>query len=177
MAKSAKGQRKIYVTADNGDEKEYSVPRGIHVNVQEGERLRAGDPLMDGPLNPHDILAVLGEKELQAYLVNEIQEVYRLQGVAISDKHIEVIVRQMLRWVRIDEVGDTNFLLEQQVDRFRFREENERVLGNGGPPGYRPSAAAGHHQGIALHRQLHLRRQLPGDDARLDRSQHQRRCR
>ena len=124
----AKGQRKIYVTADNGDEKEYSVPRGIHVNVQEGERLRAGDPLMDGPLNPHDILAVLGEKELQAYLVNEIQEVYRLQGVAISDKHIEVIVRQMLRWVRIDEVGDTNFLLEQQVDRFRFREENERVL-------------------------------------------------
>ena len=133
-AKSAKGQRKIYVTADNGDEKEYSVPRGIHVNVQEGERLRAGDPLMDGPLNPHDILAVLGEKELQAYLVNEIQEVYRLQGVAISDKHIEVIVRQMLRWVRIDEVGDTNFLLEQQVDRFRFREENERVLANGGRP-------------------------------------------
>ena len=130
----AKGQRKIYVTADNGDEKEYSVPRGIHVNVQEGERLRAGDPLMDGPLNPHDILAVLGEKELQAYLVNEIQEVYRLQGVAISDKHIEVIVRQMLRWVRIDEVGDTNFLLEQQVDRFRFREENERIVREGGRP-------------------------------------------
>ena len=130
----SKGQRKIYVTADNGDEKEYSVPRGIHVNVQEGERLRAGDPLMDGPLNPHDILAVLGEKELQAYLVNEIQEVYRLQGVAISDKHIEVIVRQMLRWVRIDEVGDTNFLLEQQVDRFRFSEENEKVLQNGGRP-------------------------------------------
>ena len=77
---------------------------------------------------------MLGEKELQAYLVNEIQEVYRLQGVAISDKHIEVIVRQMLRWVRIDEVGDTNFLLEQQVDRFRFREENERVLANGGRP-------------------------------------------
>jgi len=130
----AKGQRKIYITADNGDEKEYSVPRGIHVNVQEGERLRAGDPLMDGPLNPHDILAVLGEKELQAYLVNEIQEVYRLQGVAISDKHIEVIVRQMLRWVRIDEVGDTNFLLEQQVDRFRFREENERIVREGGRP-------------------------------------------
>ena len=130
----AKGQRKIYVTADNGDEKEYSVPRGIHVNVQEGERLSAGDPLMDGPLNPHDILAVLGEKALQAYLVNEIQEVYRLQGVAISDKHIEVIVRQMLRWVRIDEVGDTSFLLEQQVDRFRFTEENERVLNAGGRP-------------------------------------------
>ena len=127
----AKGQRKIYVTADNGEEKEYSVPRGIHVNIQEGERLSAGDPLMDGPLNPHDILNVLGEKLLQAYLVNEIQEVYRLQGVTISDKHIEVIVRQMLRWVRIEDVGDTNFLLEQQVDRFRFNEENERVLALG----------------------------------------------
>ncbi|WP_263334066.1 DNA-directed RNA polymerase subunit beta' [Acidicapsa dinghuensis] len=129
-----KGQRRIYVTADNGEEREYSVPRGTHVNVQEGERLSAGDPLMDGPLNPHDILAVLGEKQLQAYLVNEIQEVYRLQGVAISDKHIEVIVRQMLRWVRIEDVGDTNFLLEQQVDRFRFNEENERVLTQGARP-------------------------------------------
>ncbi len=127
VRRSRKGQRKIYVTADNGEEKEYSVPRGIHVNVQEGERLKAGEPLMDGPLNPHDILAVLGEKELQGYLVNEIQEVYRLQGVTISDKHIETIVRQMLRWVKIEEVGDTSFLLEQQVDKFRFRNENERV--------------------------------------------------
>jgi DNA-directed RNA polymerase subunit beta' len=130
----AKGQRKIYVVADDGTEKEYSVPRGIHVNMQEGERIRAGEQLMDGPLNPHDILAVLGEKELQAYLVNEIQEVYRLQGVAISDKHIEVIVRQMLRWVKIEDVGDTNFLLEQQIDKFRFREENERVIALGGKP-------------------------------------------
>jgi DNA-directed RNA polymerase subunit beta' len=130
----SKGQRKIYVTADNGTEKEYSVPRGVHINVQEGERVRAGEPLMDGPLNPHDILAVLGEKELQAYLVNEIQEVYRLQGVNISDKHIETIVRQMMRWVKVEDVGDTNFLLEQQVDKFRFREENERVIAQGGKP-------------------------------------------
>ena len=115
-------------SADNGTEKEYSVPRGVHINVQEGERVRAGEPLMDGPLNPHDILAVLGEKELQAYLVNEIQEVYRLQGVNISDKHIEVIVRQMMRWVKVEDVGDTQFLLEQQVDKFRFHEENERVI-------------------------------------------------
>ena len=129
-----KGQRKIYITADNGDEREYSIPRGIHVNVQEGERLRAGEALMDGPLNPHDILAVLGEQELQRYLVNEIQEVYRLQGVAISDKHIEVIVRQMLRWVKIEDVGDTNFLLEQQIDRFRFNQENDRVIATGGRP-------------------------------------------
>jgi DNA-directed RNA polymerase subunit beta' len=129
-----KGQRRVYVVADNGTEKEYSVPKGVHINVQEGERLRAGEPLMDGPMNPHDILAVLGEKELQAYLVNEIQEVYRLQGVTISDKHIEVIVRQMMRWVKVEDVGDTTFLLEQQVDKFRFREENEKVIANGGRP-------------------------------------------
>jgi len=130
----AKGQRKVYVTADNGQEEEYSVPRGVYVNVQEGERLRAGDALIDGPRNPHDILEVLGERELQMYLVNEIQEVYRLQGVSISDKHIETIVRQMLRWVKIEEVGDTNFLLEQQIDRFRFNNENQRVLIEGGRP-------------------------------------------
>jgi len=130
----SKGQRKIYVTADNGTEKEYSVPRGVHINVQEGERVKAGEPLMDGPLNPHDILAVLGEKELQSYLVNEIQEVYRLQGVNISDKHIETIVRQMMRWVKVEDVGDTSFLLEQQTDKFRFREENEKVISNGGRP-------------------------------------------
>jgi DNA-directed RNA polymerase subunit beta' len=130
----SKGQRKIYVTADNGTEKEYSVPRGVHVNVQEGERVRAGEPLMDGPLNPHDILAVLGEKELQAYLVNEIQEVYRLQGVNISDKHIEVIVRQMMRWRKVEDVGDTRFLLEEQIDKFQFTEENDRVIREGGRP-------------------------------------------
>jgi DNA-directed RNA polymerase subunit beta' len=130
----AKGQRKIYVVSDDGTEREYSVPRGVHINVQEGERVRAGEPLMDGPLNPHDILAVLGEKELQGYLVNEIQEVYRLQGVTISDKHIEVIVRQMMRWVKVEDVGDTGFLLEEIVDRFRFRAENETAITNGGKP-------------------------------------------
>ena len=134
-----KGQRKIYITSDTGEEREYSVPRSIYVNVQEGEKLRAGDKLFDGPLNPHDVLAVLGEQELQRYLVNEIQEVYRLQGVAISDKHIETIVRQMLRWVKIDEVGDSNFLMEQQVDRFRYNAERERVINaNGRPPLGRP---------------------------------------
>ena len=130
-----KGLRKILVVPDEGgDAREYSLPRGVHVNVQEGDRVRAGEPLMDGPRNPHDILAVLGERELQAYLVNEIQEVYRLQGVGINDKHIEVIVRQMMRWVKIEEVGDTEFLIEEQVDKFRFQEENERVLAQGGMP-------------------------------------------
>src|SRR5678810_798083 len=134
----SKGQRKMYVVADNGTEKEYSVPRGVNINVQEGERVKAGEPLMDGPLNPHDILAVLGEKQLQSYLVNEIQEVYRLQGVNISDKHIEVIVRQMMRWIKIEDVGDTEFLVDEQVDKFRFQEENERVKKNGKPASGRP---------------------------------------
>jgi DNA-directed RNA polymerase subunit beta' len=130
-----KGMRKILVVPDDGGEpREYSLPRGVHVNVQEGDRVTAGEPLMDGPRNPHDILAVLGEKELQAYLVNEIQEVYRLQGVGINDKHIEVIVRQMMRWVKVEDVGDTEFLIDEQVDKFRFNEENERVLTNGGQP-------------------------------------------
>ena len=130
-----KGQRKIIIVPEDGGEpREYSLPRGVHVNVQEGERVRAGEPLMDGPSNPHDILSVLGEKALHAYLVNEIQEVYRLQGVNINDKHIEVIVRQMMRWVKIEDVGDTEFLIEEQVDRFRFMEENERVIQAGGRP-------------------------------------------
>jgi DNA-directed RNA polymerase subunit beta' len=130
----SKGQRKVLVVGDDGTEKEYLVPRGVHVTVQEGERLRAGEQLMDGPLNPHDILNVLGEKELQKYLVDEIQEVYRLQGVTISDKHIETITRQMMRWMKVEDTGDTQFLLEQQVDKFRFREENERVIREGGRP-------------------------------------------
>ena len=124
----AKGKRKLIITGDDVEEREYDIPRGTHINVQEGDRVRAGEALMDGPLNPHDILRVLGMQRLQEYLVNEIQEVYRLQGVNINDKHIEVIVRQMLRWVKIKEVGDTDFLLEEQVDRFRFTDENERGL-------------------------------------------------
>jgi DNA-directed RNA polymerase subunit beta' len=127
LGEISKGKRKLIVTGDDAEERDYDIPRGTHINVQEGDRVRAGEALMDGPLNPHDILRVLGMQRLQEYLVNEIQEVYRLQGVNINDKHIEVIVRQMLRWVKIKEVGDTDFLLEEQVDRFRFTDENERV--------------------------------------------------
>jgi DNA-directed RNA polymerase subunit beta' len=129
-----KGQRKIYVVSDDGQEREYSLPRGVHINVQEGERVSAGDPLMDGPRDPHDILAIRGEKELQKYLVNEIQEVYRLQGVNINDKHLETIVRQMMRWVRVEDIGDTEFLPEEVVDRFKFRAENDRVIEADGRP-------------------------------------------
>ncbi len=130
----SKGQRKIYVVGEDGEEREYSLPRGTHINVQEGERVEAGDPLMDGPRNPHDILDVRGEKELQKYLVNEIQEVYRLQGVNINDKHLETITRQMMRWVRIEDIGDTEFLPEEVVDKFKFRAENQRVIEAGGRP-------------------------------------------
>ena len=122
-----KGQRKIFVIADNKEEREYSLPRGVHINVQQGERVRAGEPLMDGPRDPHDILAILGEKELQKYLVNEIQEVYRLQGVNINDKHLEVIVRQMMRWIKVEQVGDSELLLEEVLDKFRFRKINQML--------------------------------------------------
>jgi DNA-directed RNA polymerase subunit beta' len=130
----AKGMRKVMVQSDSGEAREYLLPKGVHVNVQENERVRAGEALMDGPINPHDILAVLGQEALQDYLVNEIQEVYRLQGVTISDKHIEVIVRQMLRWVKVEDPGDADFLVEDQVDKFRFQSENEKVLERGGRP-------------------------------------------
>ena len=129
-----KGMRKVLVESDMGDTREYLVPRSIHINVQEGERVRAGDPLIDGAINPHDVLQVLGEKELQRYMTDKIQEVYRSQSVAINDKHIEVIVRQMMRSVKIEEVGDTEFLIDEQVDRWKFQEENERVVAAGGTP-------------------------------------------
>ncbi len=136
MGPGPKGQRKVTIVPDEAGNasEEYLIPRGVHINVQESERVKAGDPLMDGPRDPHDILKVLGDRELQKYLVNEIQEVYRLQGVNINDKHIEVIVRQMMRWVRIEDVGDTEFLHDDVVDRFRFLDENERVIGQGGTP-------------------------------------------
>src|SRR5881409_784018 len=131
MGGFVKGMRKIVIRADNAEMKEYLIPRGKHISVHEGDRVRAGEALMDGSPNPHDYLAVLGDRELQRYLVNEVQEVYRLQGVTINDKHIEIIVRQMLRRVRIEEVGDTEFVVGELVDKFGFQEENDRVLAQG----------------------------------------------
>jgi DNA-directed RNA polymerase subunit beta' len=130
-----KGMRKVLVNNKMGDVKEYFIPKGKHVNVHEGDWVRAGEPLMDGSANPHDILDVLGPNELQKYLVDEVQDVYRLQGVTINDKHIEIIVRQMLRKVRIEDPGDTEFLPGSQVSKMLFDEENERVLAKGGQPG------------------------------------------
>jgi DNA-directed RNA polymerase subunit beta' len=114
--------------------KEYLIPHGKHLNVYKGDRVFAGQQLIDGPVVLQDILRVSGEKKLQEYLVNEVQEVYRLQGVSINDKHIEVIVRQMLKKVRIEDAGDTEFLIGQHVDKVRFHEENQRVLKKKGKP-------------------------------------------
>ena len=132
--KDSKGKRKIIVTPEIGDPGEYLIPKGKHISVHEGDFIHAGEELVDGSSNPHDILRVLGSKELSKYLVDEVQEVYRLQGVKINDKHIETIVRQMLRKVQIKDVGDTSFLIDDQIDRWAFEIENDKVLAAGGEP-------------------------------------------
>jgi DNA-directed RNA polymerase subunit beta' len=132
FGKDTKGKRKVVVTSDTGKSFEYLIPKGKNITVHEGDFIRAGEPLMDGAANPHDILRVLGEKALAKYLVDEIQEVYRLQGVKINDKHIETIVRQMLRRVRITDSGDTMFLHDEQVEKHVLDAENERVAASGG---------------------------------------------
>ncbi len=134
FGKDTKGKRKIIITPEVGEPKEYLIGKGRHLAVNEGDYIKAGEPLMDGPINPHDILRVLGEKALAKYLVDEVQEVYRLQGVKINDKHIEVIVRQMLRKVKIKEVGDTTFLPGEQIDKLVFESENQKVMQTGGAP-------------------------------------------
>ncbi len=132
FGKDVKGKQRVIVTPEIGEQREYLIPKGKAVAVREGEYVKAGEALMDGPTSPHDILAVLGEKALSSYLVNEVQEVYRLQGVSINDKHIEVIVRQMLRKIQITDPGDTKFLAGEQVEKYSLVEENERVLQEGG---------------------------------------------
>ncbi|MBP9561566.1 MAG: hypothetical protein KBE27_07100, partial [Syntrophorhabdaceae bacterium] len=134
FGKMLKGKREIIVTPERGEPRKYSIPRGKHIIVHEGDYVRAGEPLMDGPVNPHDVLSIQGVKELARYLVNEIQEVYQLQGVKINDKHIEVIVRQMLKRVRIKDVGDTNFIIDEPVEQWVFEEENKKVIERGGKP-------------------------------------------
>ncbi|MBI3324976.1 MAG: DNA-directed RNA polymerase subunit beta' [Candidatus Omnitrophica bacterium] len=129
-----KGQRRIIIKSASGMTKEYLIPHGKHLNVYKGDLIESGQPLTDGPIVPQDILRVCGERVLQEYLLNEIQEVYRSQGVKINDKHIEVIARQMLRKVRIDEPGDTEFLIGMQIDKARFIEENERIKKQGKKP-------------------------------------------
>jgi len=133
FGKDKGGKRRVLLSPEDGSEvHEFLVPKLRHLQVREGDQVRAGEKLMDGPANPHDILAVLGEKALATYLLDQIQEVYRLQGVKINDKHIEAIIRQMMRRVKILEPGDTNFLAEDHVERKLFRQENQRVSALGG---------------------------------------------
>lgn len=132
---TVKNKRKILIKDDKNDVlKEYQIPTTKFLRVQDGDWIKRGEKVDDGPVDPHEILEVKGHKELQKFLVNEILEVYRLQGVSINDKHIEIIVRQMLRKVKITDPGDTNFVIEQIVDRFDFKDENDRVVQEGGKP-------------------------------------------
>ncbi len=128
-----RGAQKLIVHGENED-REYLIPHGKHLRVRDRDRVQSGERLCEGPTNPHDILNIKGPGAVQEYLVNEIQEVYRLQGVRINDKHIEVIVRQMLQKVRVEDPGDTIFLESQQVDKIRFQDENEKIIGTGGEP-------------------------------------------
>ena len=134
FGKDTKGKRKVIVTPEVGDPQEYLIAKGKHVLVQEGDFLRAGQQLHAGSSNPHDILTVKGEKALAAYMVDEVQEIYRLQGVRINDKHVEVIVRQMLRRVKIKEAGDSSFLVGDQVEKRRFANANAELIAAGKEP-------------------------------------------
>ncbi|MBW1838762.1 MAG: DNA-directed RNA polymerase subunit beta', partial [Deltaproteobacteria bacterium] len=134
FGKDVKGKRNIIVTPEIGESLEYLIPKSKHISVLEGDKVKAGEPLVDGLASPHDILSILGEKELAKFLVDEVQEVYRLQGVKINDKHIEIMVRQMLRRVKIKEVGDSSFLVGEHVEKLIFEEENEKISKKGGQP-------------------------------------------
>jgi len=134
FGKDTKGKRKIIVTPDVGDPREFLIGKGKHILVQEGDYIRAGQQLHAGSSNPHDILTVKGEKELAAYMVDEVQEIYRLQGVRINDKHIEVIVRQMLRRVRVKDPGDSTMLVGDQIEKGRFEDLNNGLLEEGKRP-------------------------------------------
>ena len=130
----SKKRREAIVTSEDGESESYLIPFGSKLKVQDGDTVEAGDELTEGSVNPHDILKIKGIKGVQAYLLKEVQSVYRLQGVEISDKHIEVIIRQMLRKVQIEDAGDTSMLPGELIDIFRFEEENEKVVENDGQP-------------------------------------------
>ncbi len=132
-----RGKREIWVHPEEGEPQLYEVPAGKHLRVHEGDRVRAGDRLTEGPVNPHDILRIKGPRAVQEYLLNEVQEVYRLQGVKINDKHIGVIVRQMLQKVKVVDPGDTEFLEGEHIDKLVFSDINERIVKKGGKPSTR----------------------------------------
>ena len=171
FGKDYKTKRRIVVvpTEEGGEPVEYLIPKGKHISVQEGDYVQKGDLLMDGNRVPHDILRILGVEALASYLVNEIQEVYRLQGVRINDKHIEVIVRQMLQKVEIDDPGETTLLAGEQVDRIEYRIRKRQGRARRNAPGDCATGAAGDYQGQSADELVHIGRFLPRDDAGVDR--------
>ncbi|MCI5145615.1 MAG: DNA-directed RNA polymerase subunit beta', partial [Candidatus Electrothrix sp. AR3] len=134
FGKELKGKRRVVISPETGEAREYLVPKAKHVTVHEGDYVKAGDALMDGSVLPNDILKIKGEEALARFLVDEIQEVYRLQGVKINDKHIETIVRQMLKRVKVTDPGDTTFMMDQLTEKWMFHDENERILAKGLQP-------------------------------------------
>ena len=162
-----KNKRRLTLNPHDGSEAvEYLIPKGKHIHLQDGDVVEVGDFIVDGNPAPHDILAIKGVEELAAYLVNEIQEVYRLQGVLINDKHIEVIVRQMLQKVEITDGGDSELLAGEQIDRLELEEINERMVAEKQEARRRRAGSARHHQGVAPDPLLHLGGVLPGDHPR-----------
>ena len=170
---TVRGKRSLILKdPDTGAEEEHLIPLTKHIIVFKGDFVKKGQQLTEGPVVPHEILEVCGPQELQEHLVNEVQEVYRLQGVEINDKHIEIIVRQMLRKVKITDPGDTALLWGDQVDKLDFEEENNESRGEGRQAGGSCSGAARHHQGFAGNRQLHFCGFVPGHDPCAHRSGH-----
>ena len=170
FGKDTKGKQRLVITDVDGVAHEFLIPKEKHVLAHDGQVVNQGEMIVDGPADPHDILRLLGVAALARYITDEVQEVYRLQGVKISDKHIEVIVRQMLRRVQINEVGDTHFITGEQVERADLLAENERVIAEGKNPATYRLCVARNHQGIVVHRLVHFRGILPGNHARVDRS-------
>jgi len=124
----------ISIVWDDVEVREHLILASSYMLVKDGDNVRAGDPLISGPLNPHDILHIRGKDDLQSYLVDQVQQVYQSQGVGIHDKHIEIILRQMLRRVQVESTGDSEFIPGQMVDKFQFQDQNAKVLAEGGEP-------------------------------------------
>ena len=172
--KDTKKKREIIVTSqEDGDSKTYLIPYGSRIKIMDGAVLEAGDELTEGSVNPHDILRIKGVRAVQDYMLREVQRVYRLQGVEISDKHIEVLVRQMLKKIRIENNGDTEFLPGTLVDSLEFEDVNEAMVKEGKEAGRRKTGYAWYYQGISGYQFLHVRGFLPGNHQGSDRGCHQ----
>ena len=169
FGKDTKGKQRLVITDLDGVAHEYLIAKDKHVMAHDGQVVNKGELIVDGPADPHDILRLLGVEALARYITDEVQDVYRLQGVKINDKHIEVIVRQMLRRVQVLDAGDTRFIPGEQVERSELLDENDKVVGGRQEAGDLRAHAARHHQGVAVHRLVHLRGVVPGDHARADR--------